>query len=34
LQAGANRAYEGPEGTALEVARAKKLNEIIKLLTK
>jgi hypothetical protein len=33
LKAGANRSYEGPEGTALEVARAKKLNEIINLLT-
>jgi ankyrin repeat protein len=33
LKAGADRSYRGQPGTALEVARAKKLNEIIKLLT-
>ena len=33
LEAGADRSYKGPEGTALEVARAKKFDEIVTLLT-
>ena len=32
LEAGADRSYKGAEGTAMEVARANKFTEIIKLL--